>query len=38
MKNFLLISKYCPISNSSVNTVTTDMNNMESSIDSDGRD
>ena len=28
--------KYCPISNSNVNTIILDMNNIESSIDSDG--
>ena len=32
---FFLISKYCPISNSNVNTVITNMNNVESSTDSD---
>jgi len=31
---FFLNSKYCPISKSNVNTVVTDMNNVESSIDS----
>jgi len=35
MKKFFLISKYCPILNSNVNTVVTDMNNIELSIDSD---
>jgi len=34
-KIFFLISKYCPISNSNVNTVITNMNNVESSTDSD---
>jgi len=31
----LVISKYCPISNSNVDTVITDMNNVKSSTDSD---
>ena len=35
MKIFYIISKYCPILNSNVNTVTTDMNNLELSSDSD---
>jgi len=30
---FFIISKYCPISNSNVNTIITDMNNIESSSD-----
>ena len=34
-ENFYIITKYCPISNSNVNTVVTDMNNIESSTDSD---
>jgi len=29
-EKFLIISKYCPISNSNVNTVITNMNNLES--------
>ncbi|KAG4087833.1 hypothetical protein H8356DRAFT_1325011 [Neocallimastix lanati (nom. inval.)] len=33
-ENFYIITKYCPISNSNVNTVVTDMNNIESSTDS----
>ena len=32
---FFIISKYCPISNSNVDTVITDMNNIELSSDSD---
>ena len=32
---FFIISKYCPISNSNVKTVITDMNNIEQSSDSD---
>ena len=32
---FYIISKYCPISNSNVDTVITDMNNIELSFDSD---
>jgi len=32
---FYIISKYCPISNSNVDTVITDMNNIEQSSDSD---
>jgi len=32
---FYIISKYCPISNSNVDTVITDMNNIELSSDSD---
>ena len=32
---FYIISKYCPISNSNVHTVITDMNNIEKSSDSD---
>ena len=32
---FYIISKYCPISNSNVNTAITDMNNIELSSDSD---
>ena len=35
MKKFYIISKYCPISNSNVDTVITDMNNIELSSDSD---
>ena len=36
MKNFFFInSKYCPTSNGNVDTVITDMNNKESSTDSD---
>jgi len=35
MENFFIISKYCPISNINVNIVVTDMNNIESSTDSD---
>ena len=35
MKIFYIISKYCPISNSNVDTVITDMNNIELSSDSD---
>ena len=31
-----IISKYCPISNNNVDTVITDMNNIELSSDSDG--
>jgi len=34
-EKFFIISKYCPISNSNVNTVITDMNNIESNTDSD---
>ena len=34
-EKFYIISKYCPISNSNVDTVTTDMNNIELSSDSD---
>jgi hypothetical protein len=34
-EKFLIISKYCPISNSNVNTVITNMNNVESSSDYD---
>ena len=34
-KFFFLISEYSPTSNSNINTVVTDMNNVESSIDSD---
>ena len=34
-ENIFLIFKYCPISNSNVNTVITNMNNIESSTDSD---
>ena len=34
-EKFYIISKYCPISNSNVNTVITNMNNIESSTDSD---
>ena len=34
MENFFIISKYCPISNINVNIVVTDMNNIESSTDS----
>ena len=32
---FYIISKYCPISNSNVNTIVTDKNNRELSTDSD---
>ena len=32
---FYIISKYCPISNSNVDTVITDRNNIEQSSDSD---
>jgi hypothetical protein len=32
---FYIISKYCPISNSNVDTIITDMNNIELSSDSD---
>jgi len=35
MKNFFIITKYCPISNSNVNIFITDMNNIDSSTDSD---
>ena len=35
LKKFCIISKYCPTSNSNVNTVITDMNNIEFSSDSD---
>jgi len=35
MKNCLWLIKYCPISNSNVDTVVTYMNNVESSTDSD---
>jgi len=34
-EKFYIISKYCPISNSNVNTVITNMNNIELSSDSD---
>jgi len=34
-EKFYIISKYCPILNSNVNTVITDMNNIELSSDSD---
>jgi len=34
-EKFYIISKYCPISNSNVDTVITDMNNIELSSDSD---
>jgi len=34
-EKFFIISIYCPISNRIVNTVITDMNNIESSTDSD---
>jgi len=34
-EKFFIISKYCPISKSIVNIVVTDMNNIESSTDSD---
>ena len=34
-KFFFVISKYCPVSNSNVNTIVTDINNVESSTDSD---
>jgi len=34
-EKFYIYSKYCPISNSNVNTVITDMNNIESSSESD---
>ena len=34
-EKFYFISKYCPISNSNVNTVIIDMNNIELSSDSD---
>ena len=34
-EKFYIYSKYCPISNSNVNTVITDMNNVDLSIDSD---
>ena len=34
-EKFFIISKYCPISNNNVNTVITEMNNIESSTDSD---
>jgi len=36
-KKFFIIIKYCLISNSNVSTVVTDMNNVESSTDSDSR-
>jgi len=36
-KKFFIISKYCLISNSNENTIITDMNNVESSTDSDSR-
>jgi len=35
MKNFFVNTKYCLISNSNVNSVVTDMNNIESSLDFD---
>jgi len=34
-EKFFIISKYCPISNSNKNAVIRDMNNVESSTDSD---
>jgi len=34
-EKFYIISKYCPLSNSNVDTVITDMNNRELSSDSD---
>ena len=34
-ENFYIISKYCPISNSNVDTIITDMNNIELSSDFD---
>jgi hypothetical protein len=34
---FFILTEYCPISNSNVNAIITDMNNIESSIDSDSR-
>ena len=34
-KFFFINSKYCPTSNGNVDTVITDMNNKESSTDSD---
>jgi len=34
-EKMFVISKYCPILNSSVNTFVTDMSNLESSTDSD---
>jgi len=34
-EKFFIISKYCTISNSNVNTVIIDMNNIELSTDSD---
>jgi hypothetical protein len=35
MKKNFFITKYCPISNSNISTVVTDMNNIKSSTDSD---
>ena len=37
-EKFYIISKYYPTSNSNVNTVITDMNNIELSSDSDSSD
>jgi hypothetical protein len=34
-EKFYIISKYCPLSNSNVDTVITDMNNIESNTDFD---
>jgi len=34
-EKLFVISKYCPISNSKVSTIITDMNNIESNTDSD---
>ena len=34
-EKLFIISKYCPISSNNINTVITDMNNEESSVDSD---
>ena len=36
-EKMFVISKYCPILNSSVNTFVTDMSNVELSTDSDSR-
>jgi len=36
-EKLFVISKYCPILNSSVNTFVTDMSNVELSTDSDSR-